>query len=990
MTEVRLRQSRMAKNSGEVPGPCRAIAPWGTADGANGAKFGLGFTEEMALELRSSTEELDFQDPEENETKTRRKKLQHQQQAVTKYELEAQSEKETHERKDSACSEGGLLLIGGRTSRLSSIGSVASGGSAASHVSGGSAISGNSHLSAGSHVSAQSRLSAISNYSRASRCSSPHRMLLETSFCGPKPIPTVSLEAEYPPKESVEAALLARKSDPTGAVLPSETPVNRNVYSTRTTLDVNPVKVNALDPKSKPRSHSERLSKTSGPAVSYQPRSNSARVHLKNTKHSDRKKNDDNELVRIIPLHGSLEEPEDANLPQETEEPAPSDDNAPYVPEYGIYIPLKGPIVDYSKKDVTTESKAKSKKPQIEESDLVRFISLHGDDDENIQKPKTEITLKSNHKNGQNVQFKPWSEEPAHFSSFREKHSKKPRTPDPINKCKPATLELATKNGRPAQSMTHLPRDESRTPSPATSFTKGALFRRSSDSSSSSKKSANTSGSADSKTKKDSRNKSMFSSLFKKNVKEPPTQRAPAEEKASLDPKFTNVEFKFKQEEADSIIIPLHSPDSIVEPCILYDPDVIEPVNSSEVSKNLASCKESKDIQPEVSVRIQQDEAQVMERNVIVVDVINEDTKEITEIASSSDHPRDSHENSSSSAVCTIELETLEYEPKVRRSSSVSKNVIETMDICREIVGEKKNEKHEEINIKEEVVVANQNDSVKGSVKSLENVSAENHELNEVEDQRGSSASEIEAEIDQISGVKSEECDEERKGLFNQGDSIEDELPYVPTTLPQERSVAVPIIPIRQRMTEVKTIPVDRPRSTTPIQPSNLEEYAATHDGTKAMHNEKMQITLPRTDSIGKSKSPGKTKPWTQFAEECLLSPKEQRKCRDPSPHVSTPPPLPPRGTAPIPTTQWVLFDEQQPERRRAPRRITTLPLRHTQQQSTSNIVYSYVNPEECSCECHESQGKVNNNSAQCSNETELCLNSKKGSRTEKEKRYRT
>lgn len=47
-------------------------------------------------------------------------------------------------------------------------------------------------------------------------------------------------------------------------------------------------------------------------------------------------------------------------------------------------------------------------------------------------------------------------------------------------------------------------------------------------------------------------------------------------------------------------------------------------------------------------------------------------------------------------------------------------------------------------------------------------------------------------------------------------------------------------------MTEVKTIPVDRPRSTTPIQPSNLEEYAATHDGTKAMHNEKMQITLPR------------------------------------------------------------------------------------------------------------------------------------------------
>lgn len=61
-------------------------------------------------------------------------------------------------------------------------------------------------------------------------------------------------------------------------------------------------------------------------------------------------------------------------------------------------------------------------------------------------------------------------------------------------------------------------------------------------------------GSADSKTKKDSRNKSMFSSLFKKNVKEPPTQRAPAEEKASLDPKFTNVEFKFKQQVSQNSI----------------------------------------------------------------------------------------------------------------------------------------------------------------------------------------------------------------------------------------------------------------------------------------------------------------------------------------------------------------------------------------------------------------------------------------------------
>lgn len=49
-------------------------------------KLGLGFTEEMAQELRNSTEELDFQDPTDIEVKQRRRKL-HQQQAVSTYLL---------------------------------------------------------------------------------------------------------------------------------------------------------------------------------------------------------------------------------------------------------------------------------------------------------------------------------------------------------------------------------------------------------------------------------------------------------------------------------------------------------------------------------------------------------------------------------------------------------------------------------------------------------------------------------------------------------------------------------------------------------------------------------------------------------------------------------------------------------------------------------------------------------------------------------------
>lgn len=54
----------------------------GGTEGGPVAKLGLGFTEEMAQELRNSTEELDFQDPTDVETKQRRRKL-HQQQAVS-------------------------------------------------------------------------------------------------------------------------------------------------------------------------------------------------------------------------------------------------------------------------------------------------------------------------------------------------------------------------------------------------------------------------------------------------------------------------------------------------------------------------------------------------------------------------------------------------------------------------------------------------------------------------------------------------------------------------------------------------------------------------------------------------------------------------------------------------------------------------------------------------------------------------------------------
>jgi hypothetical protein len=144
---------------------------------------------------------------------------------------------------------------------------------------------------------------------------------------------------------------------------------------------------------------------------------------------------------------------------------------------------------------------------------------------------------------------------------------------------------------------------------------------------------------------------------------------------------------------------------------------------------------------------------------------------------------------------------------------------------------------------------------------------------------RHSSESERDSEVEYLSTkkkkkkqqpeVEPEEEDHERKGLVVQQESFEEELPYVPTTLPQERSVAVPMVPIKQRIAEVKTCPIERPRSTTPINPSLLDDYVQTEDA-RGQAVEKMRICLPREDSVSsRARSPRRvTKTWFEFAEQ--------------------------------------------------------------------------------------------------------------------------
>ncbi|XP_073828187.1 uncharacterized protein isoform X2 [Musca autumnalis] len=218
--------------------------------------------------------------------------------------------------------------------------------------------------------------------------------------------------------------------------------------------------------------------------------------------------------------------------------------------------------------------------------------------------------------------------------------------------------------------------------------------------------------------------------------------------------------------------------------------------------------------------------------------------------------------------------------------------------------------------------------------------------------------------------------DHESTGLVSQ-ESFDDELPYIPTNLPEEKAQPVSLIPMKDRANmELKTCPVERPRSTTPLNPSHLEEYCgivntpdATHDfpGSVPVRGEKLRISLPRKDSkkdIQNNKSPRRIsnasgKSWFEFAEEGLRATTAHLERRDSNKQLmqqhhhqqqqkSTPaamvrePPTKPTTKQEVtkpktPTTKprtptqrklsghWIDF-ENIPEKRKAPKKITTLP----------------------------------------------------------------
>ncbi len=266
------------------------------------------------------------------------------------------------------------------------------------------------------------------------------------------------------------------------------------------------------------------------------------------------------------------------------------------------------------------------------------------------------------------------------------------------------------------------------------------------------------------------------------------------------------------------------------------------------------------------------------------------------------------------------------------------------------------------------------------------------------EERCGSSESELDSELtakhlsNPVGSVEEESARLVEQGSF-------DELPYVPTTLPEERPVGIAIIPVRERsLMDVKTCPVERPRSTTPMNPCHLEEYcgfvpqADEHD-CGIVRGDKLRISLPRKEVKEKaSKSPRRIsnasgKSWFEFAEQGIggVGSSTDRTDRPNSNPDEDPPPLPPRK--PQNVSQWINF-ENIPEKRKQPKRITTLPNKESSYDKNAphQIQYNYVNPEECQCECHEvdrdgsSKGDGNKKNEESENEDTLPLLEGEGS----------
>ncbi|XP_054709588.1 uncharacterized protein LOC129219278 [Uloborus diversus] len=88
------------------------------------------------------------------------------------------------------------------------------------------------------------------------------------------------------------------------------------------------------------------------------------------------------------------------------------------------------------------------------------------------------------------------------------------------------------------------------------------------------------------------------------------------------------------------------------------------------------------------------------------------------------------------------------------------------------------------------------------------------------------------------------------------------------------------VLPTRQERLKITTKPIDRPRSTTPINVAPLEAFIQSVSPTFDPKVEKIKLSLPGEQFTGRDKSPKKSsiKSWADFCERGLHSPRMHNK----------------------------------------------------------------------------------------------------------------
>ncbi len=183
---------------------------------------------------------------------------------------------------------------------------------------------------------------------------------------------------------------------------------------------------------------------------------------------------------------------------------------------------------------------------------------------------------------------------------------------------------------------------------------------------------------------------------------------------------------------------------------------------------------------------------------------------------------------------------------------------------------------------------------------------AEGGELSESE---RSDMSESSKEIKKPAGGE----DEAAASLFDRQDSNGEELPYLETTLPQERPGVITITPSHQRISECKLASINRPRSSSPKAPSSLKELQQAEKAKTIPRAERIKVKLPKQDSISKPKPQPES--WESFSSKGLQTFKSQESLATQQSEQQMPKPPPP---APPKRSDWVNLDEEQTAAKKA------------------------------------------------------------------------